>query len=61
MPRPGCPAQQSQPQMWLIPADASCCFLPALQRVSEAMRTFFGKLSDPSTLPDFPKLQASFP
>eukprot|EP00887_Chlorella_sp_A99_P005804 scaffold1.g5804.t1 len=29
----------------------------ALERVADAMRTFFGKLSDPTTLPDFPQLQ----
>ena len=28
-----------------------------LQKVADAMRSFFGKLSDPTTLPDFPALQ----
>jgi hypothetical protein len=29
----------------------------SLALVADAMRTFFGKLSDPDMLPDFPKLQ----
>ena len=31
----------------------------ALPRVADAMRTFFGRLSDPAALPEFPRLQVS--